>query len=96
MQHLKNQSPLHKHVINEIINDSADYSGNFKEKLKARCEDIQKLLKELCTECGCNVWELLRDFDTNDIFCEEIHNQNLLAWFGYEEISNQIYYLLED
>lgn len=125
LQQLKNQSPLHKHVINEIIRDSADYSGNFKEKLKARCEDIQhgcssgvvssliyysdttafykkykkdiqKLLKELCAECGCNVWELLRDFDTEDIFCEEINNQNLLAWFGYEEINNQIYYLLED
>ena len=34
LQQLKNQSPLHKHVINEIIRDSGNYSGSFQEKLK--------------------------------------------------------------
>ena len=36
LQQLKNQSPLHKRVINEIIRDSGNYSGSFQEKLKAR------------------------------------------------------------
>lgn len=125
IQLLKNESPMYKRVINEIINDSEYYSGNYKERIKARCEDIQhgcssgvvgsmiyysdttafykkykkeilKLLKELCDETGCKPWELLRDFDDDDLFCEEIQNQNLLAWFAYEEINNRLYWLVEE
>jgi hypothetical protein len=125
IQELKKESPLHKRVINEIISDSEYYNGNYKERVKARCEDVShgcssgvvgsmiyysdtiafykkykkeilKLLKELCDETGCKPWELLRDFDEEDLFCEEIQNQNLLAWFAYEEINNRLYWLVEE
>lgn len=125
IQLLKNENPMYKRVINEIIKDSEYYNGNYKERLKARCEDVQhgcgsgvvssmiyysdtlaffkrykkdilKLLKEVCNEYGCSTLELLRDFDADDIFCEDTHNRNLLAWFAYEEINNRLYYLLEE
>lgn len=125
IQALKKENPMHKRVINEIINDSENYNGNYQERIKARCEDVArgcssgvvgsmiyysdttafykkykkeilKLLKELCDETGCKPWELLRDFDEEDLFCEEVQNQNLLAWFAYEEINNRLYWLVEE
>ncbi len=121
---LKNTNRMYKHVINEIILDSKDYQGTFKEQLQARVEDIQygcssgtvssmiyykdtlhffklyrkeieTLLTEQANECGCPIYELLKDFDQNDLFCRDTHNKNLLAWFAYEEINNMIANILE-
>jgi hypothetical protein len=49
--------------------------------------DIQKLVTELMSDCGTDSMKgLFGDkFDAEDPFCEEDENQNLLAWFGFEE-----------
>jgi hypothetical protein len=50
-------------------------------------KDIQKLVADSMSACG---EDSMRDwfgvkFDCEDPFCEEDENQNLLAWFGFEE-----------
>ena len=54
---------------------------------KKHKSDIMKLLKELMENIGVSSPAEIfgGKFDTNDYFIEEIQNQNLLAWFGYEE-----------
>ncbi len=49
--------------------------------------DIQKLVTELMSDCGeASMKGLFGDkFDNKDMFCEDYNNQNLLAWFGFEE-----------
>lgn len=50
-------------------------------------KEIQKLVTELMRECGeDSPMGLFGDrFDSADPFCEDVENQNLLAWFGFEE-----------
>jgi len=50
-------------------------------------KDIQKLVTELMSDCGEDSMKgLFGDkFDCEDPFCEGDENQNLLAWFGFEE-----------
>jgi hypothetical protein len=50
-------------------------------------KDIQKLVTELMSECGTDSIKGLFgcEFEAEDPFCEEDKNQNLLAWFGFEE-----------
>jgi len=53
--------------------------------------EIQGLIKERLKEAGSgSISDLLNDWDSTDIFAEEDQNQNLLAWFGYEEICQMI------
>jgi len=121
---LKNTNRLFRRVLNDIIEDSKEYDGNFRERLEARVKDvshgcstgivgwliyykdttaffkkyrkeIEELLVELCNETGSKPWELLRDFDQDDIFCRDTNNQNLLAWFAYEEVNNRLSNILE-
>lgn len=40
LQELKNTDKLHKHVINDILEDSKQYSGTYIEQIKSRCEDV--------------------------------------------------------
>ena len=59
--------------------------------------EIEKLLKELMQDTGYSITELFGDkFNKEDIFCREEQNQNLLAWFAYEEIVNKLSYILEN
>lgn len=51
---------------------------------EAHKEEINKLLKEELWSTGLSVGELFRDFDNDDPLCIDTHNQNLLAWFGFE------------
>lgn len=55
-------------------------------------KDIQKLVTELMSDCGEDSMKgLFGDkFDSEDPFCEEDENQNLLAWFGFEEALRQL------
>ena len=50
-------------------------------------KDIQKLVTELMSDCGEDSMKGLfgDNFDAEDPFCEGDQNQNLLAWFGFEE-----------
>jgi len=56
----------------------------FYEKYKA---EIKQLLKELMEDIGVkSPAELFGDkWDEDDMWAEETNNQNLLAWFGFEE-----------
>lgn len=48
-------------------------------------KEINTLLYELLDDVGCTLPELLKDFEKKDPLVLEDHNQNLLAWFGFEE-----------
>ena len=122
---LKATSKLHSRVINEILEDSKGYDGDFKQRLMDRLEDIghglssgvvgsliyytdtcrffkryedeiNDLLTETISETGMQPAELFGDkWDSEDPLCRADLNQNLLAWFAYEEIANQLRNLLE-
>jgi len=53
-------------------------------------QEIQALITELADDCGCSIGDLLRDWDKSDPFANETTNQNLLAWFGFEETARQL------
>jgi len=53
--------------------------------------EIDAMLKELCDDCGCTPSELFGDkWDDEDFFAREELNQNLLAWFGFEETARRL------
>jgi hypothetical protein len=64
-------------------------TSKFFEKNK---DEISKMLSNTLSECGLNcASELFGDkFDTDDFLCTEQTNQNLLAWFGFEETARNI------
>lgn len=48
--------------------------------------EINELLKDTLWSTGLGTAELFGDkWDTNDPLCMDTTNQNLLAWFGFEE-----------
>ena len=59
--------------------------------------EIKELLKELLEETGFKSPEELfgKKWDSDDIFAEDTNNQNLLAWFGFEETVRKIAYELD-
>lgn len=59
---------------------------------KKHKDEINKLLKEMLSETGYkSPSELFGDkWDSEDIFTEETLNQNLLAWFGFEETARNL------
>lgn len=54
-------------------------------------QEIGTLLTNLIEDTGCGVHELFRDYDKEDPFFAEQYNQNLMAWFAYEEIAHRLY-----
>ena len=120
----KENNKMYKYVLRDIFEDAKNYSGNKKEKLISRCEDIQhgcstgivssmiyysdttaffkkykkeiiNLVNEMIQDGVLNSLSDLRDWDNDDPFCEDIYNQNLLAWLAYEEVNNNLYWYLE-
>jgi len=53
-------------------------------------EDIGRMLAESCADSGCSPWELLSGFDKEDPLALDTANQNLLAWFGFEEAVHRV------
>lgn len=48
--------------------------------------DIQHLLMEVMREVSAyNPKDILREWNDEDMFAEDIDNQTLLAWYGFEE-----------
>ena len=49
--------------------------------------DIQQLVMERMEDYGTtSIADLFGTrFDMTDLFCEDVENQNLLAWFGFEK-----------
>ena len=54
---------------------------------KRHRKDIQKILVDTMYDCGVDGPKgIFGDkFDNEDPFCRETSNQNLLAWYGFEE-----------
>ena len=67
----------------------------FFEKHRA---EIIGLLKELMSDTGAkSPAELFGDkWDDDDYFCDDVQNQNLLAWFGYEETLRKVASVFEE
>ena len=68
------------------------YYDDIKAFYKKYKKDIQDLLYELMDETGehniANLFNRPREeekWDVNDPFANDVQNQNLLAWFGFEE-----------
>lgn len=67
-----------------IIGDLIYYTDTLRFYKRHR-EDISALVKEMQESTGESIGNLLRDFDQDDPLCLDTSNQNLLAWFGFEE-----------
>ena len=53
-------------------------------------EEISALVSELIAGFGMPIGEVFRDWDQSDPFANETSNQNLLAWFAFEETAQRI------
>ena len=60
--------------------------------------EIIGMLREIMRGAGIkSPSELFGDkWDDDDYFCEDIYNQNLLAWFGYEETLRKVASVFEE
>ena len=53
--------------------------------------EIDAMLKEFCDDCGTDPAGLFGDkWDKEDFFARDTNNQNLLAWFGFEEAARNL------
>jgi hypothetical protein len=79
-------------MVSELIyyNDTTEFYNKYKK-------DINNLLADIMDETGIDSpSELFGDkWDNEDPLAEDTQNQNLLAWFGFEETCNRIANQLE-
>jgi hypothetical protein len=72
-----------------IVGGLCYYSDTIKF-YKRHQADINALLKDRLESSGCAVGELLPDWDAADPLALDQGNQNLLAWFGFEEAAREL------
>jgi hypothetical protein len=61
---------------------------------KKHMAEIDAMLQESCSECGCTPAELFGEkWEDGDPLARDDMNMNLLAWFGFEETAR---HLMED
>lgn len=68
-------------MVGELItyNDTTNF-------YKVHQEEIDDLLTQYCDDSGLSISQLFgKKWDRDDPFAKDIYNQNLLAWFGFEE-----------
>jgi len=53
-------------------------------------DEINELLRDMLSDCGCAVQQLLKDWNSDDPLAMDMYNQNLLAWFGFEETARRL------
>ena len=58
---------------------------------KRHKQEIGALLGELVDDTGMSIEDLLSDWDKVDPLATDTHNQNLLAWFSFEETARRLY-----
>lgn len=80
-------------LINGIVSDLIYYKDTlaFYEKYK---KEINQLLAQNAEYFDTtNICHLVRryDYDPSDLLAFETQNQNALAWYGFEEMSNNLY-----
>lgn len=58
---------------------------------KRHHKEIDTMLSELLQDVGCSISELFGDkWDNEDPLARDVYNQNLLAWFGFEETATRL------
>ena len=91
---------LNKAEAKKWFNDLSCENGSISELIyysdtlrfyKYYKNEINELLSEKVKETGYYIDNIFADFATEDQLCLETHNQNLLAWFAFEEVASQIY-----
>lgn len=74
-------------IVGELVyyHDTTDFYNKYKR-------DIQNILQELLSDYGYNSPDGLfgEKWDSDDPLVEDTLNQNLLAWFGFEETCRKI------
>lgn len=81
---------VEKGCVSGIVSRLIYYNDTtgFYEKHK---QEINKLLTEVINEIGFSVDELIKNWDITDPLALDTHNQNLLAWWAYETVAQQLY-----
>lgn len=59
-------------------------------------EEINNRLAELIENTGLNLCELFKNFDNCDPLCLDTYNQNLFAWYGYEDVCANLRDMIEE
>jgi len=67
------------------------YYSDTTEFYQKHKEEISQLVADLIDSTGLPVHQLFKDWDETDPFANEVMNQNLLAWFGFEETAHRIH-----
>lgn len=82
---------LYSGLQSGIVSDLVYYSDTIKWYKKHRAE-IKKMLYELMSSYGTNnLTDIFGNkWDQEDPFAEDTNNQNLLAWFSFEETAREI------
>lgn len=58
---------------------------------KRHQKEIDTMLSELIQDSGCSISDLFGDkWDNDDPLARDVYNQNLLAWFGFEETATRL------
>lgn len=58
---------------------------------KRHQQEIDTMLYELCQDSGSTPWQLFGDkWDDKDPLARDVYNQNILAWFGFEETAYRL------
>ena len=87
IQHGGCQSGMVSHLIYHV--DTGQYYQDHKE-------EISEMVYELLDSTGCSIRELFWQWDEHDPFVLDTNNQNLLAWFGFEEMAKRMLDELEN
>ena len=92
----KNKKAIFTDVLNHgcrsgMVSDLIYYSDTIKFYKEYR-DEITELLYNLTTDCGLYDLSLLfgENWDKEDPLANDTYNQNLLAWFGFEETLRNI------
>ena len=73
-------------VVGELI-----YYTDTVRFYKRHAREIDAMLSDLCADCGTTPAGLFGDkWDASDPMARDVYNQNLLAWFGYESVCDQL------
>ena len=82
---------LYHGCVSGIVSELIYYSDTLKFYKKYK-DEINSLLSELMQSMGC--YSLIdifgKNFDEEDPLIIDTHNQNLMAWFGFEETLRNI------
>lgn len=74
--------------ISGMVGGLVYYSDTLKFYKKHK-KEIQVMVREFCDDTGSDI-SCLNGWDKEDIFAEETNNQNILAWFGFEETARNL------